>query len=74
VLLLPLIVANCFTTQAQERWAALSLGTDHSAGVSCDGRLYTWGINSSGQLGSGDQSDALALPTLLTTLQNTEVR
>ncbi|MCJ1422698.1 hypothetical protein MMC29_000578 [Sticta canariensis] len=37
--------------QVVRRWAALSIGGSHSAGVAGDGECYTWGRNDKGQLG-----------------------
>ena len=34
-------------------WCAASMGNAHSAAVKTDGTLWTWGYNSSGQLGDG---------------------
>jgi hypothetical protein len=34
-------------------WAQLSQGSLHAGGVKADGRIFTWGSNSSGQLGRG---------------------
>ncbi|MCX8686567.1 InlB B-repeat-containing protein [Bifidobacterium sp. B4142] len=34
-------------------WKQVSLGGFHSAAIGSDGQLYTWGNNSSGQLGDG---------------------
>lgn len=33
------------------RWAAISLGGSHAAGVTGQGEVYTWGLNDKGQLG-----------------------
>ena len=33
------------------RWAALSVGGGHAAGVTGEGEVYTWGLNAKGQLG-----------------------
>ena len=38
---------------AQYEFATVSLGTDHSAAITRDGKLYTWGANNYGQLGDG---------------------
>ncbi|MGL4940408.1 MAG: InlB B-repeat-containing protein, partial [Bifidobacterium asteroides] len=38
------------------RFSQISLGSSHSAGIGSDGQLYTWGYNSSGQLGDGTTS------------------
>jgi alpha-tubulin suppressor-like RCC1 family protein len=34
------------------RWAALSMGSSHAAGVTGQGEVYTWGVNDKGQLGA----------------------
>ena len=39
-------------------------GRDHTIAVDIDGKIYTWGKNSSGQLGLGDTNVRL-LPTLI---------
>jgi alpha-tubulin suppressor-like RCC1 family protein len=41
--------------QAVGRWAAIAISDSHSAGLSCEGQLYTWGNNNRGQLGLGDK-------------------
>ncbi|MCX8673659.1 RCC1 domain-containing protein, partial [Bifidobacterium sp. B4079] len=38
------------------RFSQTSFGSFHSAGIGSDGQLYTWGYNSSGQLGDGTTS------------------
>eukprot|EP00442_Polarella_glacialis_P002021 CAMPEP_0115161464 /NCGR_PEP_ID=MMETSP0227-20121206/71352_1 /TAXON_ID=89957 /ORGANISM="Polarella glacialis, Strain CCMP 1383" /LENGTH=977 /DNA_ID=CAMNT_0002573429 /DNA_START=73 /DNA_END=3006 /DNA_ORIENTATION=- len=44
--------------------ASVSAGWAHSVAVGTDGRVYTWGLNSHGQLGLGDTKTRLA-PHLL---------
>ncbi|AKV54968.1 hypothetical protein AB656_00245 [Bifidobacterium actinocoloniiforme DSM 22766] len=39
------------------RFTAVSAGGYHSLAISSDGRLYSWGSNSNGQLGDGGSSD-----------------
>ena len=39
--------------------AAICLGSDHSAAITTDGSLYTWGWNNYGQLGLGDKTDRI---------------
>lgn len=39
-------------------WAALSLGDEHTCGITTDGELYCWGHNARGQLGVGLGSGA----------------
>ena len=44
-------------TPLDERFAAVSCGSRHSAGVTETGGLFTWGWNGYGQLCHGDQQD-----------------
>lgn len=55
------------------RWAAVSFGESHAAGVSCEGVLYTWGLSNKGQLGHRDE-DPTELPRPVIDLENIEVR
>jgi len=48
---------------------AVSLGFSHSAAITADGDLYTWGKNSDGQLGLGDTTDR-ATPTKVQSVSN----
>lgn len=41
-------------------WCKISTGRRHSIGVKTDGTLWTWGLNSSGQLGVGDGTNRRA--------------
>ncbi|CAD7697676.1 unnamed protein product [Ostreobium quekettii] len=59
--------------QGVRRWAAISFGDYHSAGISCDGELYTWGLSSKGQLGHRDE-EARELPEKVSDLEGTEIR
>jgi alpha-tubulin suppressor-like RCC1 family protein len=43
-----------------DSWTQISAGNNHGAGVISDGRLYTWGLNSSGQLGADYTSNYFA--------------
>ncbi|KAI8520526.1 hypothetical protein Bbelb_002800 [Branchiostoma belcheri] len=44
---------------------ALSAGTDHSAALTGDGKVYVWGGGSEGQLGLGEDTTECSEPTLL---------
>ena len=38
-------------------WCATSAGGNHTAAIKTDGTLWTWGVNSNGQLGNGTTSN-----------------
>lgn len=59
--------------QIVRRWAALSIGEAHSAGVAGDGECYTWGRNDRGQLGvaAGPPKD---VPAKMDILRGWDVR
>eukprot|EP00803_Ostreobium_quekettii_P007034 evm.model.scf_2582.1 EVM.evm.TU.scf_2582.1 scf_2582:2859-15247(+) len=59
--------------QGVRRWAAMSFGDYRSAGISCDGELYTWGLSSKGQSGHRDE-EARELPEKVADLDGTEIR
>ncbi|XP_035686507.1 X-linked retinitis pigmentosa GTPase regulator-like isoform X1 [Branchiostoma floridae] len=44
---------------------ALSAGTDHSAALTGDGKVYVWGGGSEGQLGLGEDTTECTEPTIL---------
>ena len=62
-----------FAYQVVRRWAALSIGEGHSAGVSGEGECYTWGQNEYGQLGwaAGEAKD---VPMKMDILRGWDVR
>ena len=39
------------------KWETVSVGNDHTVGIAEDGTLWSWGLNSSGQLGDGTNGD-----------------
>lgn len=49
------------------RWKQVSGGYNHMAGIKVDGRLYTWGRNDQGQLGTSGSNRSDPGETLLTT-------
>ena len=59
--------------QVVRRWAALSIGKRHAAGVSGDADCYTWGANTAGQLGvaPGEPKD---VPMKMDILRGWDVR
>jgi hypothetical protein len=40
----------------------MAIGDNHAAGLSCDGTLYTWGLNHKGQLGHNTREGSLLEP------------
>jgi E3 ubiquitin-protein ligase HERC2 len=52
---------------------SISAGCEHSAAISEDGVLYTWGHGDGGRLGHGD-SDPLSIPTPVLALKQMHVR
>ncbi len=46
------------------RWIAISAGESHSLAIGNDGNLYSWGLNSDGELGLGDTTSR-STPTLV---------
>ncbi len=59
--------------QVVRRWATISIGDGHAAGVSGDGKVYTWGRNNRGQLGDSPRhfSD---VPEVMEVLRGWDVR
>ena len=55
-------IAEPQSLKVARRWAALSMGSSHAAGVTGQGEVYTWGLNDKGQLGAaagpGESKDA----------------
>jgi len=55
-------------------WNRISLGLKHAIGLKDNGKIYSWGANTSGQLGLGDnysEFDLVGQPTLITTSPTT---
>jgi len=47
-----------------DTWIAVSAGVDFAAAINTEGKLYTWGTNTDGQLGNGDLDNlGYATPT-----------
>ncbi|MBI5417584.1 Ig-like domain-containing protein [Candidatus Poribacteria bacterium] len=46
-----------FITEAPPLWNDIACGENHTVGIKNDGTLWTWGKNSSGQLGDGTFED-----------------
>ncbi len=56
------------------RWAALSIGGGHAAGVSGDGECFAWGRNDRGQLGAPASAAAQPVPARIAILRGWDVR
>jgi alpha-tubulin suppressor-like RCC1 family protein len=54
-----------------EDWATVSAGANHNCGVRKNGKLYCWGLDSSGQVGDGDStSDNVTAPRRIGTFED----
>jgi alpha-tubulin suppressor-like RCC1 family protein len=51
-------------------WAIISAGANHSSAIKKDGTLWSWGLNSSGQLGAGDTSSLRGVRQEITASHN----
>lgn len=47
------LIALSFTSLSQTYWKNISAGTEYSFALRSDGTLWSWGVNNSGQLGTG---------------------
>ncbi len=50
-----------FPSGVKVKLLALNTGADHSCAVGTDNNLYCWGLNASGQLGTGDRINKLSV-------------
>jgi uncharacterized repeat protein (TIGR02543 family) len=55
----PTEITSRFTLAAGDKIVVISLGSSHSSAVSSTGRVFTWGFNSSGQLGDSSTTTRL---------------
>jgi uncharacterized repeat protein (TIGR02543 family) len=68
----PTIITARFSLGSGETITQLSLGSFHSSAITSNGRLFTWGRNSNGQLGDGTTTDRTT-PTEITERFNLSV-
>lgn len=68
-----IVVSNCGTASASfnleiyNGWKDIAIGSNSSAGIKDDGTLWTWGYNSSGQLGTNMTPAMSNLPVMVGT-------
>ena len=59
---------------SSNNWDKISLGEKHSIALDDNGKLYSWGKNTQGQLGIGDvtnNTQSIGQPTLISSVSNT---
>ncbi len=61
----PTEITNRFSLATEDKIISVSLGSYHSAALTSSGRLFTWGINYSNQLGDGTNTNR-STPTEIT--------
>ncbi|MDD3113550.1 MAG: InlB B-repeat-containing protein [Candidatus Izemoplasmatales bacterium] len=61
----PINITANFNLAADEKIIGISMGYAHSAAITSDGRVFTWGSNGFGQLGNGNTTTQY-LPTDIT--------
>eukprot|EP00210_Caulerpa_lentillifera_P008643 g8243.t1 len=59
--------------QFAQNWALLSFGEYHACGISCEGKLYSWGCSNKGQLGHEDE-ETRELPESVEALKSEKVK
>ena len=65
---------DSFVPQVVRRWAALSIGGGHAAGVSGSGECFAWGRNDCGQLGAPASAELQPVPARIGILRGWDVR
>lgn len=70
--IIPKEITSSFNLAIGETITSVSLGYSFSSAVTSDGRVFTWGDNSNGQLGDGTTADKL-YPTDITSQFNLQV-
>lgn len=58
------------TIGAANNWAVISAHTQHALAINTAGEIYSWGWNSSGQVGNGGTSNNVPTPTKVGTQAN----
>ncbi|WP_350356639.1 T9SS type A sorting domain-containing protein [Hymenobacter canadensis] len=62
----PILVPSPSGALAGTHWTKIATGYTHALAVRSDGTLWTWGRANFGQLGNGDLSTQVAVPTQIT--------
>ena len=57
----PVLVSGPTSTS----WSTIAAGTFHSIGITSTGKLYTWGLNTAGQLGINSLPNAVSSPVVV---------
>jgi uncharacterized repeat protein (TIGR02543 family) len=70
--IIPTEITSRFSLAAGDKIVATSLGSSHSSAISSTGRVFTWGVNSVGQLGDNTtgSSNNKSIPTEITSRFN----
>jgi len=68
----PTNITSQFSLNAEETITRVFLGDYHSSAITSEGRVFTWGYNSKGQLGDNTTTDKL-LPTDITSQLNLNI-
>jgi alpha-tubulin suppressor-like RCC1 family protein len=61
----PTEITSRFSLSSSDKITSISLGSLHSSALSATGRVFMWGLNSSGQLGNGTNTN-INVPTEIT--------
>lgn len=54
---LPVNITNEFNLNVDEQIIYIAVGRDHNAVITSEGRVFTWGVNAYGQLGTGEKNN-----------------
>lgn len=66
----PVDITSHFLLNPEEKILSLSVGLNHSAALTTEGRMFTWGSNSYNQLGDGDNLSYSSEPIDITSYFN----